>query len=250
MDDLDKIAHDTPGVKYTQTIAGQSFLLNAYGSNFGSMFVILDSFANRQTPDLRGPAILKKLMSSFNAGVSDAAVTVFPPPPVRGVGRAGGFQIMVEDRGDDKDPLVLQGQTENLVEKGNKVRLETSSEGFDLRLMSWGDGSKVPTSGNNLVILGTDDAGRLHIRIFDAGGNLVADTNEKQLPLQAGAISNLKRRLPGASLPLVPTAAEKARIIAEATSIANEAPPLLTGLFSVFAPTCRSCSSTSIARSA
>ena len=27
-------------------------------------------------------------------------VMVFPPPPVRGVGRAGGFTMMVEDRGD------------------------------------------------------------------------------------------------------------------------------------------------------
>src|SRR5262249_13220879 len=37
----------------------------------------------------------------------------------------------------------------------------------DLRLMPWGDGSDVPTSGQSLVILGTDGAGLLHIRSFD-----------------------------------------------------------------------------------
>ena len=41
---------------------------------------------------------------------------------------------------------------------------------FDLRVMSWGDGSGVPTSGNKLVILGIDNNDLLHIRIFDAGG--------------------------------------------------------------------------------
>ena len=41
---------------------------------------------------------------------------VFPPPPVRGVGRAGGFMIMIEDRGDI-GPQVLQEETENLARK-------------------------------------------------------------------------------------------------------------------------------------
>ena len=54
--------------------------------------------------------------------------------------------------------------------------------GYDLRLMSWGDGSGVPASGQRLlVILGIDNNGRLHIRRFDADGKLV-DTDETKLP--------------------------------------------------------------------
>jgi multidrug efflux pump len=45
-------------------------------------------------------------------------VQVFPPPPVRGVGRAGGFTIMVQDRSDN-GLTALQEQTENLVRQGN-----------------------------------------------------------------------------------------------------------------------------------
>ena len=37
-------------------------------------------------------------------------------------------------------------------------------------MVSWGDGSKVPTSGKNLVITGLDNNGLLHIRTFDAAG--------------------------------------------------------------------------------
>ena len=44
---------------------------------------------------------------------------IFGPPPVRGVGRAGGFMVMIEDRGD-LGPQALQAQTENLVELANQ----------------------------------------------------------------------------------------------------------------------------------
>jgi hypothetical protein len=69
---------------------------------------------------------------------------------------------------------------------------------FDLGLMSWGDGTGVPTSGYNLVIVGTDNDNRLHIRIFDHDGDLITDTDETKLPrAQAEAISALKQKLPG-----------------------------------------------------
>jgi hypothetical protein len=95
-------------------------------------------------------------------------------------------------------------------------------KGFDLRLLPWGDGSGVPTSGSNLVVLGVDDNGLLHIRIFDAGGNLVTDTDEIKLPsTNAGPISTLKQRLPNLMLPHVLTDTEKADVIAEMTLIVD-----------------------------
>jgi len=115
MDKIEKIARTVPGTKHTQTIAGQSLLLSANGSNFGSMFVILDSFANRRTPDLYGEAIAAKLRQRFEVQVPEAMLTVLGPPPVRGVGRAGGFKLMIEDRGD-YGPSTLQAQTQNLVD--------------------------------------------------------------------------------------------------------------------------------------
>ena len=52
----------------------------------------------------------------------------------------------------------------------------------DVQLTSWGDGSEVPTSAKNLIIVGTDTKGLLHIRIFDDRGNRVVDTDETKLP--------------------------------------------------------------------
>ena len=52
-------------------------------------------------------------------------VAVFGPPPVRGLGSAGGFKFMVEDRGDAAACTKLQKQTDNLVAaRRNKRRRE------------------------------------------------------------------------------------------------------------------------------
>ena len=47
MDRLETIAHDTPGIKHTQAMSGNAIVLQASGSNFASLFVILDDFAER-----------------------------------------------------------------------------------------------------------------------------------------------------------------------------------------------------------
>ena len=81
-------------------IAGQSFVLNADGSNFGSLFVNLKDYADRRDPRLSSDAIANSCGSDFGKEILEAQVAVFGPPPVRGVGRAGGFALMIEDRGD------------------------------------------------------------------------------------------------------------------------------------------------------
>ena len=99
-------------------------------------------------------------------------------------------------------------------------------KGYDLRLMSWGDGTGVPTSGTDLVIVGTDNNDLLHIRIFDHGGNRVTDTDETNLPPeQAPAISTLKMQFPGLLPPYVLTDTENEQVLEDATSIVGQ--PLL-----------------------
>ncbi len=123
MSQLEQIAMNlkTPdgksGVKHVTGICGQSFVLNAAGSNFGSMFINFRPYPERRDPRLSGEAIANQLRMEFGK-VEGAMVAVFGPPPVRGVGRAGGFAIMIEDRGD-LGSAALQRQIENLVTKGN-----------------------------------------------------------------------------------------------------------------------------------
>ncbi len=94
--------------------------------------------------------------------------------------------------------------------------------GFDLQLVSWGDGSGVPRSGYNLVIFGADTMNRLHIRIFDADGDRITDADETTLPAsKAGPISALKRQLQELSPPHGMTTQERQQILRAAASIAD-----------------------------
>ena len=94
----------TPGVKHT--IGDRRAVVrcsSANGSNFGSMFVILDDVRRAARPG----AVRRRRSSSKLARASSPSEIpeahgdrASAPPPVRGVGRAGGFKLMIEDRGD------------------------------------------------------------------------------------------------------------------------------------------------------
>jgi multidrug efflux pump len=129
LDRIGQLAHATPGIDATVAIAGQSILLNAYGSNFGTMFMTLAPFDQRRTPDLYYEAIANKLRGVLPAAIADAQISIFGPPPVRGVGRAGGYMIMIEDRGD-LGPKALQAQTEVIVDLANQQPELTPGSGM------------------------------------------------------------------------------------------------------------------------
>src|SRR5262249_4213303 len=94
-----------------------SFALSTAGSNFGSMFIGLKNYPERRSPDLHSDAIANELRRCFDE-VTEAGIIVFPPPPVRGVGRAGGFALMIEDRGA-LAPQALQQRAEKLLARAN-----------------------------------------------------------------------------------------------------------------------------------
>jgi multidrug efflux pump len=113
---VDQIARATPGVAHTVGISGLSFVQSANSSNFASMFIVLDPFEERRSPDLRDTAIMARMRQAWAEQVKDAAVTAFPAPPIPGLSVAGGFKLMVEDRGG-LGLAALQRQTDDLVQK-------------------------------------------------------------------------------------------------------------------------------------
>jgi multidrug efflux pump len=123
------ILNSTPGVKHSVSVAGQSFFLSAYSSFFGSMFLIFDDFGNRQSPDLYSEKIIGKLQQRFAKEVPEAIVSIFGPTPIRGVGRSGGFKIMLEDQGDTSLDE-LQRLSDEYVKRGMAKRWPLK-EGID-----------------------------------------------------------------------------------------------------------------------
>ena len=115
MAEVDEIARSIPGVAGDVGISGQSILLGANGPNFGTMFVTFAPFDVRKDDKRQnGFAILKTLQAECRRRIEDAVVTVFPAPPVNGLGSSGGYKLLVEDRGD-QGPEAIQQATDALV---------------------------------------------------------------------------------------------------------------------------------------
>lgn len=94
---MSEISLKQPGVKDAIAFPGLSIQGFTISPNAGIVFVGLDDFEKRTTPDLSGGAIAGALNAQFMA-IQDAMVLMFPPPPVNGIGTTGGFKLMVEDR--------------------------------------------------------------------------------------------------------------------------------------------------------
>jgi multidrug efflux pump len=113
---IEAIALKTKGVAHTITISGISFVLQANSPNFASMFVVLDPFEKRTTPDLNSDAIMARMRAGWARAIKDAQVVAFGAPAIPGLSVAGGFKLMVEDRGG-LGMDALQQQTDALVHK-------------------------------------------------------------------------------------------------------------------------------------
>jgi hydrophobe/amphiphile efflux-1 (HAE1) family protein len=115
-----KIANDTPGVKDTFAISGYSFLVGANQSSAASMFIVLEPFEERVGhPEKTSLAILQKLTAAYSQ-IQEGVAIVIPPPPVRGIGTAGGFKMQIEDRSANGSPQDLQKATELVMAEARK----------------------------------------------------------------------------------------------------------------------------------
>ncbi|WP_180900051.1 efflux RND transporter permease subunit [Martelella soudanensis] len=94
---MSDITLEQPGVAHAIAFPGLSINGFTIGSNSGIVFAVLDDFADRKTPELSGGAIAMQLNQKF-AGIQDAFIAMFPPPPVNGLGSTGGFKLQIEDR--------------------------------------------------------------------------------------------------------------------------------------------------------
>jgi HAE1 family hydrophobic/amphiphilic exporter-1 len=99
MQQLDEIYKQTPGVANTLSISGYSLLGGYAGSNLGFSVVILEPWGERKDETESLQAILASLREKFKT-VQSAIVFPFTPPPIDGLGNAGGFQMELQDRGD------------------------------------------------------------------------------------------------------------------------------------------------------
>ncbi len=92
-----RIAQENPGTTNVVAIAGLSAATFTTASNSAAMFVLLKPFEERGK-NQSSSAIVGQLYGALST-IQDARFYVIDPPPVRGMGRGGGFKMIVQDRG-------------------------------------------------------------------------------------------------------------------------------------------------------
>jgi hydrophobe/amphiphile efflux-1 (HAE1) family protein len=101
------IALETPGVLNAINIVGFSGATFTNAPNAGAIFLILDSFEKRAEDPRQSAAAIQGTLFGKYASIKEALMLVVQPPPVQGIGNAGGFRMMVEDRAG-RGPVALQ----------------------------------------------------------------------------------------------------------------------------------------------
>jgi HAE1 family hydrophobic/amphiphilic exporter-1 len=114
---MDTIVKETPGVKDWFTLGGYSLLDGTNVSNAATLFIIMEPWEERTDPDLSQEAILGRLRQAF-WGIQEAVCFVFVPPAINGLGNAGGFEMMLQDRGA-VGPELLQQMAREFIATGN-----------------------------------------------------------------------------------------------------------------------------------
>ncbi len=107
---VEEIIQNTPGVENVSSVVGFN-LLSGVSTSYNSFFFIsLKNWSERKTPAESYAGIkmhLQRALSTLPAGIA----FIFPPPAIPGVGSAGGFTFILEDRsGADSSFLVRNMQ--------------------------------------------------------------------------------------------------------------------------------------------
>jgi hydrophobe/amphiphile efflux-1 (HAE1) family protein len=111
-----ELALETPGVAHAVNIVGFSGATRTNAPNAGAVFVTLKPFEERaKDPNLSANAIRATLIKKFSA-IREGNVFVVPPPSVRGIGSAGGFRMMIQDR-SASGPAAMQQAVSAMMEK-------------------------------------------------------------------------------------------------------------------------------------
>jgi hydrophobe/amphiphile efflux-1 (HAE1) family protein len=108
----------TRGVEHVAPFVGLDATTFTVASNSGTIFSGLPSLYNHFIPGVTANTVLADLRKRLSA-INDAYVLTIPPPPVQGIGNAGGFKMMLEDRAG-LGPEALVHAAHALVAAANK----------------------------------------------------------------------------------------------------------------------------------
>jgi HAE1 family hydrophobic/amphiphilic exporter-1 len=123
MDKVTGMLKDTPGVSKFVVIGGYSLLDGVAATNSGMAIVTMDNWSERPGRDLHIASVMQNLQKKLFT-IQEGIVFGFLPPPIMGLGQAGGFTMELQDRGG-AGITQLQQAANDMVTEGNRSPLLT-----------------------------------------------------------------------------------------------------------------------------
>ncbi|HEY1068507.1 MAG TPA: efflux RND transporter permease subunit, partial [Pirellulales bacterium] len=111
------ICRKDPSVGHSIGIAGFSIVASANSTSMGTVICTLKPFQDRMTLFLRADNATNRLRKDLK-GIEQGIVAVFGAPPIDGLGRAGGFKLQIQDRGN-LGPQELENAAQTLIRAAN-----------------------------------------------------------------------------------------------------------------------------------
>lgn len=102
---------DNPAIEHVFSVAGFDLIGGGNKSSAGTMFVPLKPWEERTTS---AEALAGQMMGVGMGGLRDGIALAFNPPPIRGLGSAGGFEAYIQSR-QDSDPQKLAKVIQDLI---------------------------------------------------------------------------------------------------------------------------------------
>jgi hydrophobic/amphiphilic exporter-1 (mainly G- bacteria), HAE1 family len=113
------IARQTPGINNAVAFAGFSGATFTNASNAGVIFVSFQPFEERIAAGQSADAIIGGLFGRLQA-IQEAFIIAIPPPPIRGIGNAGGFKMQIQER-DSADVGRVLSLAREMIGKANQT---------------------------------------------------------------------------------------------------------------------------------
>src|SRR5450631_3896097 len=104
---VEEILAKTPGVRSYNVVNGLNLLSSNSASYSGTAFVSFKNWAERKTPEESAEGIIPHLNVAL-AAIPEARLISFPPPAIPGIGTAGGFDVMVQDRSGGSEQFLTE----------------------------------------------------------------------------------------------------------------------------------------------
>jgi len=93
---VDAIVRRDPAIEHVVAFSGLDFLGGGFKNNAATIFVVARHWDERNKPI---QAMVGEMMAS-TAHIREALVLAFAPPPIFGLGNAGGFEFYIQNKGE------------------------------------------------------------------------------------------------------------------------------------------------------